>query len=80
MFYVYILRSESQPDQTYVGLTHDLKLRLAAHNRGRSPHTAKFVPWQIAFYCAFKLEERALAFEHYLKSHSGKAFTNKRLL
>jgi predicted GIY-YIG superfamily endonuclease len=80
MFYVYIIRSQNQPDQTYVGFTRNLKQRLLMHNQGRSPHTAKFSPWQIEFYCAFKQEDKALAFERYLKSHSGKAFAGKRLL
>ena len=80
MFYVYFIRSTSSPDQTYVGFTHDLKERLATHNSGRSAHTSKFVPWRIEFYCAFRSKERACAFESYLKSHSGKAFTAKRLL
>jgi len=80
MFYVYILRSESHPDQTYVGFTADLKQRLRTHNQSGSPHTAKYAPWHIEFYCAFKHENRALEFERYLKSHSGKAFANKRLL
>ncbi|HEV2456132.1 MAG TPA: GIY-YIG nuclease family protein [Verrucomicrobiae bacterium] len=80
MFYVYILRSESHPGQTYIGFTEDLKQRFRAHNRGDSPHTAKYIPWQIEFYCAFKNEHKARQFELYLKSHSGKAFANKRLL
>ena len=80
MFYVYILRSESQSEQTYIGFTANLKQRLQTHNQGDSTHTAKFAPWQIEFYCAFKYESRALDFERYLKSHSGKAFANKRLI
>ena len=80
MFYVYIIRSESRPEQTYVGFTHDLRQRLLVHNQGGSPHTAKFIPWQIEFYYAFKREDKARAFEDYLKSHSGKAFASKRLL
>jgi predicted GIY-YIG superfamily endonuclease len=80
MFYVYILRSESHPEQTYVGFSEDLKQRLQTHNQGGSIHTAKFAPWRIEFYCAFKGKDRALEFERYLKSHSGKAFANKRLL
>ncbi len=80
MFYVYILRSETHPEQTYVGFTEDLKQRFQTHNQGGSPHTAKFAPWQIEFYCAFKYKHAALDFERYLKSHSGKAFANKRLL
>jgi hypothetical protein len=35
---------------------------------------------RIAFYCAFQSKAKALAFERYLKSHSGKAFAAKRLL
>ena len=34
MFYTYILRSISQPDQRYIGSTSDLKSRLAKHNAG----------------------------------------------
>ena len=63
-----------------IGFTRDLKQRLLTHNKDRSPHTAKFSPWRIEFYCAFKQENKALAFERYLKSHSGKAFASKRLL
>jgi len=80
MFYVYILRSESYSDQTYIGFTRDLKSRIATHNAGGSPHTRKFIPWRLEFYCAFPNEAKARGFEMYLKSHSGKAFANKRLL
>jgi len=80
MFYVYIIRSKTRPDQTYVGFTEDLRQRLATHNQGGSPRTAKFSPWQIVFYCAFPSKAKALAFERFLKSHSGKAFATKRLL
>ncbi|NIU08656.1 MAG: GIY-YIG nuclease family protein [Phycisphaerae bacterium] len=31
MYYVYLLRSIPNPDQTYIGFTEDLKTRLAAH-------------------------------------------------
>ena len=36
MKYVYLLQSIDHPDETYVGLTSDLKARLAAHNAGQS--------------------------------------------
>lgn len=80
MFYVYILRSESRPTQTHVGFTRDLKSRVATHNAGGSPHTRKFIPWSLQFYCAFPDASKAMAFEKHLKSHSGKAFANKHLL
>ena len=80
MFYVYILRSVNHHNQTYIGYSSDLKQRLQYHNSGKCKHTSKFIPWNIEFYCAFKVKSKALNFEKYLKSHSGKAFTNKRLI
>jgi putative endonuclease len=80
MFYVYILRSIGYPDEVYIGATSDLKGRLAAHNAGKSAHTAKRAPWEIACYFAFPAKETAYSFEAYLKSHSGCAFARKRLL
>lgn len=78
MHYVYLLRSESQPNQTYVGYTTDLRTRMLDHKAGRSTHTSKFVPWKLATYLAFSAKPQALAFEAYMKSHSGKAFASKR--
>ena len=79
MKYVYLLESISHPEETYVGLTDDLKSRFAAHNAGNSPHTAKFKPWRLVTYIAFSDERKAVDFERYLKSASGRAFSNKRL-
>jgi putative endonuclease len=56
-----------------------LKRRLPEHNAGKSTHTAKFKPWELVWYCAFPDKYKALAFEKYLKSHSGRAFAKKRL-
>jgi predicted GIY-YIG superfamily endonuclease len=77
--YVYLLQSQSAPGQRYVGITADLKQRLAQHNAGSSPHTSKFVPWKLVTYIAFSDERKAGAFEQYLKSGSGHAFARKRL-
>ena len=79
MFYVYLLRSEADPDQRYVGFSKDLKRRFRSHNEGASIHTAKYRPWHLVAYVAFDEERRAREFEYYLKSGSGKAFANKRL-
>ncbi len=79
MHYTYLIRSQHQPDQIYIGATSDLKQRLADHNAGKSPHTAKFVPWALECYVAFPEKQNAYDFEKYLKSHSGRAFAAKRL-
>ncbi|MGD2133467.1 MAG: GIY-YIG nuclease family protein, partial [Maricaulaceae bacterium] len=80
MWYVYLLRSDNHPDQTYKGLTKDLKARLRAHNAGQSKHTAKYAPWTLVAYLAFADRRKALEFEHYLKTGSGAAFAKRRLL
>jgi len=80
MYYVYILKSLNHPEQSYVGLTSNLNARLQKHNEGGCPHTSKYKPWKIAWYSAFEDKYKALQFETYLKSHSGKAFTSKRLI
>ena len=79
MHYVYLIRSLSHANQTYIGLTSDLKARLKKHNEGGSPHTIKFKPWELIHYSAFKERESAAEFEKYLKSGSGRSFARRRL-
>ena len=77
MYYVYILKSLSNTTQTYTGFTSNLKQRFHDHNSGKSSHTEKYKPWELEFYCAFNDKYKAVEFESYLKSGSGKAFANK---
>jgi putative endonuclease len=75
--FVYILQSECGL-HFYVGITDDLDARLVVHNAGRVAHTSKFRPWRVRTFVAFSDEQRAFAFEKYLKSASGRAFSTKR--
>lgn len=77
--YVYILTSVANPDRHYTGLTEDLAERLTCHNAGKCPHTSKFMPWEIETAVAFRSREKAVKFERYLKSASGRAFARKHL-
>jgi putative endonuclease len=77
--YVYILQSEADPARFYVGCTEDLRKRLQYRNRGGVPHTATRRPWRIKTCIAFSEREKAKAFEQYLKSASGRAFSKKYL-
>ena len=79
MYYVYLLKSINNPDQTYVGYTLNLKERLKKHNEGGSIYTADYRPWQLVMYLAFSDQNKAIAFEKYLKYQSGRAFAKKRL-
>lgn len=78
MYYVYILKNLD--DKKYIGVTADLKTRLAQHNSGRTKTTKNNGMYKVIWYCSFHEKEKAYAFEKYLKSSSGYAFTNKRLL
>ncbi len=79
MHYVYLIASEKAPDERYVGLSNNLKSRLAEHNSGKSAHTSKYMPWRLVSYVAFSDRRKAEQFERYVKSGSGHAFANKRL-
>ena len=79
MLYVYILRSKSRPEQTYIGSTSDLRSRLAQHNAGKSIHTNRFKPWNVMAYVALPDQLLAEAFERYLKTGSGRAFVKRHL-
>ncbi|TKA98624.1 MAG: GIY-YIG nuclease family protein, partial [Mesorhizobium sp.] len=47
MWYVYLLESKSAEGERYIGVTSDLKRRIAEHNAGKSSHTSKFLPWRV---------------------------------
>jgi predicted GIY-YIG superfamily endonuclease len=79
MFYAYILQSISYPEEFYRGHTSNLKQRLAEHDAGKCPHTAKFAPWKVRFYVAFETLHLAQRFEAYLKTGSGHEFSKRHL-
>jgi predicted GIY-YIG superfamily endonuclease len=72
-----ILQSVTEPNRPYVGLTHDVDARLDAHNAGRCPHTARYRPWSLVAAIILADEQRAIRFERYLKSGSGRAFAKR---
>ena len=77
--YVYILIDTTPETHRYVGSTQDLYARRAKHNAGEVPHTLKFKPWRIQTAIAFDCKEKAVAFEDYLKSGSGREFAKRHL-
>ena len=80
MHYVYFLHSLSRLTKTYVGHTEDVNARLAVHNSGSVPSTARFRPWEIIAFLAVRDEQRAIELERYFKTGSGHAFWHKRFL
>ena len=78
MHYVYILKLKN--GDYYSGHSDNLKGRIKEHNHGLVRATKNFRPISLTFYCAFNSKSKAVAFEKYLKSSSGFAFRNKRLV
>lgn len=63
----------------YVGRTNAIDHRLLEHNAGESVHTNKYKPWKLMTYVCFDDKEKAIAFERYLKSGSGRSFAKRHL-
>jgi len=78
MFYVYILQLKDK--FLYVGYSSDLKTRIKTHENGNVESTKNLRPVKLVFYAAFFTQKKATDFERYLKSSSGFAFRNKRLI
>jgi predicted GIY-YIG superfamily endonuclease len=77
--FVYLIKSTRNKERTYVGLTEDFDRRFAEHNDGKSPVTYKFRPWKCVVKIWFDDPDKAKAFESYLKSGSGRAFSSRHL-
>ncbi|MCL4382250.1 MAG: GIY-YIG nuclease family protein [Patescibacteria group bacterium] len=78
MYYAYILRLINKT--FYIGYSADLKKRVKEHIEGRVSQTKNLRPLELVFYAAFSSKKKALEFEKYLKTNSGFAFRNKRLV
>ncbi len=78
MYFVYLLLLSNK--SIYTRSSPRLKRRLQDHKEGKCSSTRDLRPVQLIWYCSFKSKAQALSFEEYLKSGSGRAFRNKRLI
>jgi len=78
MFYVYILKLIN--NSFYTGYSSNLKQRIEEHNYGSVKSTKNLRPVKLIYYSAFYSQKKATNFEKYLKTSSGFAFRNKRLI
>jgi len=75
--FVYILRSDKNPDRYYVCLTSNVAGRLLWHNGGPSGVAIPHRPWSLVVSLEFSDAKTAGRFERYLKSGSGRAFAKR---
>ncbi|WP_268123380.1 GIY-YIG nuclease family protein [Roseivirga pacifica] len=78
MHTVYILLCSD--GKFYTGCTSNLEKRLKKHLKGEVTSTSYRLPVELETYIVFKDKYKAYSFEKYLKSGSGIAFRNKRLI
>ena len=78
MFYVYVLRSESDSG-FYIGFSTNLRARLRQHQAGKSFATKSRGPWKLVYYEAYTEREDAEGREKFLKSGAGRGFLRAQL-
>lgn len=75
---VYILKCAN--GKYYTGYTTNINTRLIAHKKGEVTFTKDKLPLALVHLSLFAEKQKAYDFERYLKTGSGIAFRNKRLL
>jgi len=75
---VYILKCSN--NTYYTGFTANINNRLRAHHKREVHYTKDKLPLELVHLSMFNNKQKAYDFERYLKTGSGKAFRNKRLL
>jgi putative endonuclease len=78
MFYVYVLRSESDCG-FYIGFSTNLRTRVLQHQNGESFATKSRGPWKLIYYEAYTEREDAEGREKFLKSGGGRRFLHAQL-
>ena len=69
-YYTYILKSQKD-GKLYTGYTMDLRKRLNQHNKGLSTYTKGRGPFDLIYYEACLLEDKARSRETFLKNWNG---------
>jgi predicted GIY-YIG superfamily endonuclease len=78
MWIVYILKCAD--GHYYIGCTSNLESRIERHQTGQVPATQDRRPVTLITFITFSEKQKAFNFEKYLKTGSGRAVMNKRLV
>ena len=76
MWYVYVLKGKSK---IYVGLTDNLKRRVAQHKRGQTHSTSRMGDLKPIYYEAFITEKDARKQEKFYKTGYGREILRDKL-
>ena len=68
-FYVYMLKTRSKKDLTYVGFTKNLKNRIILHNTGKGAKFTRGRKWKLIYMEKYKTKKEAISREYYIKKN-----------
>ena len=74
-FYVYVLKSISKKNVTYVGYTKDIKKRILLHNTGKGAKFTRGRKWKLIYKEKYQSKNKAISRESYIKKN--RTFRNK---
>ena len=77
-YYVYIIKLNNK--KFYIWYSSILRSRIKEHNEGKVRQTRYLRPLKLIYYAAFRNKLKAIYFEKYLKTPSGYAFRNNKLI
>ena len=60
-FYVYMLKTRSKKDLTYVGFTKNLKKRIILHNTGKGAKFTRGRKWKLIYMEKYKTKKEAIS-------------------
>ena len=69
IFFVYLIKSTSPKNKTYVGYTKNLKKRLKLHNTNKGAKSTRGYKWKVIYKKKFDNKSEAMIYEYYLKKN-----------
>ena len=67
IFFVYLIKSTSPKNKTYVGYTKNLKKRLKLHNTNKGAKSTRGYKWKVIYKKKFFNKKEAMSYEYKLK-------------
>ena len=68
-YFVYMLKSKSKKNVTYVGYTNNLKRRIDLHNSSKGAKFTRGRKWKLIYKEKYNSKREAISREYYIKNN-----------
>ena len=68
-YFVYMLKSKSNNNLTYVGYTNNLKRRIDLHNSSKGAKFTRGRKWKLIYKEVYRTKKEAISREYYIKNN-----------